>query len=53
MNEQDDDVGRGGSAVGFALLWTLTVLVVAICMLSLNLLTSIDRWYLALGGVMR
>jgi hypothetical protein len=40
-----DDPEGGTRALGLALLWILVLIVVAVCALSLNLLTTIERAY--------
>jgi hypothetical protein len=40
-----DDPEGGTRALGLALLWILVLVVVAVCALSLNLLTTIERAY--------
>jgi hypothetical protein len=40
-----DDPEGGTRALGLALLWILVLVVVTVCALSLNLLTTIERAY--------
>jgi hypothetical protein len=40
-----DDPEGGTRALGLALLWILVLVVVAVCALTLNLLTTIERAY--------